>query len=153
MATNQKGFIGRKVLLLMSLIFSFFSFCLLQKLTLITNTIPNSKNEIATHQTHNSGFGEKKHEAYEFPKDKSVSLSTNSNLDPRVVSRFSVPEQELEKPSINPKATFGKLSYETSRALDASNTIKRRDLKEMVAIFERHGWVWLEQKDSPQFQK
>lgn len=107
MATKkQKGFIERKALLLMALIFSFFSFCLLQKLTLITNTIPNSKNKIATHQTHNSGFGEKKHEAYEFPKDKPVSLSTNSNLDPRVVSRFAAAQQELEQHSVDIKITF-----------------------------------------------
>lgn len=107
MATdNQKGFIGRKALLLMTLVFSFFSFCLLQKLTLITNTITNPKSKTAAHQTHNGGLGEKKYEAYEFPKDKPVSLSTNSNLDPRVVSRFAAAQQELEQHGVDIKITF-----------------------------------------------
>lgn len=136
---NQKGFIGRKTLLLMTLIFSFFTFCLLRQLTPIINTIPNSKSKTTTNQTHKDCFGENKYEAYEFPKDKQASLSTNSNLDPRVVSRFSAPRQVLPERS----------PHEAGRTLDVNGIRTRRNVRDIIAIFNRHGWRWLGASDSP----
>ncbi len=86
--TSQKGFIGRKTLLLMGLVFSLLTFCLLQKLTPSTN-ISKPTTRISIHQT------------YEPPKDEQAKLPRNSDLDPRVVNRFLAARQELDSKNIH----------------------------------------------------
>lgn len=99
-ANNQKGFIGRKALLLMSLTFSFITFCLFYQLMPTTNTITKRKSETVIKQAnHNNCLGDKQYKAYSFAKANQDNLSTsaNSDLDPRVIKRFAAAQQELEQ--------------------------------------------------------
>lgn len=110
MATdNQKGFIGRKALLLMSLTFSFITFCLLQQLMPTTNSITKRKGETVIKQAnHSNCLIDKQYKAYNFAKANQDNLSTsaNSDLDPRVMKRFAAAPQELEQHSVDMKITF-----------------------------------------------
>lgn len=64
------------------------------------------------------------------------------------------------KPSINPnnrtgrnsKALPGRSPHEAGRGLDVNGMTTRRDRKEIVAIFNRHGWRWLGATDPPHFE-
>ncbi len=51
----------------------------------------------------------------------------------------------------NPKAKPGTSPHEAGRALDG-NVRTRKDLKDIVATFYRHGWIWLAEKDPPHFE-
>lgn len=101
MRTN-KGFISGKVLLLMALILSFVSFCLLGKLIPTTNTTTKQKSKTDIKKANPRGcFGDKLYTAYNLPKTNQVN---QSNLDRHVVKYFSASQQELDKRDI--KMTF-----------------------------------------------
>lgn len=52
----------------------------------------------------------------------------------------------------NPKAKPGTSPHEAGRGVDVRDMTRRRDVGQIVATFERHGWHWLAQKDPPHFE-
>lgn len=101
---GNKGFVAGKVLVLMALILSLVSFCLLQKLMPATNNITERKNEtdVGGKPNCSNWIRDKRYKAsYNFPK---INQSNCSNLNPYIIRHFSASQQELNKHDI--KITF-----------------------------------------------
>jgi LAS superfamily LD-carboxypeptidase LdcB len=102
-----------------------------------------------------------------------VSLPRTAALDRRVARRLSAVIEDLQSQGIkisftwgfrttcqqrqvnsggNLKARPGTSPHEAGRAVDVNGILKRPDSSQIIATFQKYGWVWLGPKDPPHFE-